>query len=459
VVVGAGVSGLTAALTAVDDGLSVVVLEARDRVGGKLLNHSIGDGKVVELGGQWVGPTQLRVNAWIDELGLERCETYNAGFNQWEYRGKLSRYKGAIPRINPVVLADIGQAQARLDRMARQVPLEQPWSARKAAEWDEQTVATWLRSKTHTSGARAFFQLLCEAVWAAPPSDMSLLHFLFYVHSGQGIDQLISTDGGAQMHRVVGGSQLIAERMAERLGDAVVLGAPVRRIRDDGESVVVSADGLDVQAARVIVALSPTLASRIVYEEPLPGQRDQLTQRCPQGTVIKCMAIYEAPFWRERELTGQVTSDTGPVKVTFDNSPPDGSPGVMLGFLEGNQARELGRVGLERRREVVLECFGRFFGPRALKPVDYVDQAWAEEPYSRGCYAGYLPTGVWTAYGGALRAPARSIHWAGAETATVWNGYMDGAISAGERAAREAIAAGIPRLGAPARVGGSLPSS
>jgi monoamine oxidase len=223
----------------------------------------------------------------------------------------------------------------------------------------------------------------------------------------------------------------------------------VRRIRDDGESVLVGGAGFEVNAGRVIVALPPTLAGRIDYEPALPGHRDQLTQRVPQGTVIKCMAFYEEPFWRADGLTGQVTSDQGPVKVTFDNSPPSGSPGVMLGFLEGNQARELGQVAPAERREAVLECFGRFFGPRARRPLDYVDKSWADEPFTRGCYAGYMPTGVWTAFGRALRAPIGRIHWAGSETATVWNGYMDGAISAGRRAAAEAIDAGITQLSSP----------
>src|SRR5581483_8372163 len=261
-IVGAGVSGLAAARAAGRAGLSVLVVEARDRVGGRVLNHQIGDGKIVELGGQWIGPTQLAVNELVDELGLERFPTYNDGFNQFEFRGRLSRYKGAVPKINPLVLADIAQAQARLDRMARQVPLDAPWNAPRAGRWDEETAAVWLRRKTHTAGARAFFRLLCEAVWAAHPADLSLLHFLFYAHSAGGFDQLISTDGGAQQHRIVGGSQLIAERMAEELGDRIVLGAPVRAIRDDGESVLVRADDLEIHARRVIVALAPTLAGR-----------------------------------------------------------------------------------------------------------------------------------------------------------------------------------------------------
>ncbi len=446
VVVGAGLAGLAAAQTLTAGGLSVIVLEARARVGGRVLNHQLARGGIVEVGGQWVGPTQLRVNAWIRELGLELFETYDEGFNQFEYRGRLSRYRGAIPRLNPVVLADVAQAQARLDRMAKQVPLDEPWRARKAAAWDSQTVATWLSRHTHTGGARGFFQLICEAVFAAEPADLSLLHFLFYVNSGGGIDTLISTDGGGQQHRIVGGSQLIAERAADRLDDRIVLNTPVRRIVDDGESVAVYGDDVEAQGAHVIVALPPTLAGRLDYQPGLPGYRDQLTQRVPQGSVIKCMAVYDEPFWRGEGYSGQVTSTDGPVKVVFDNTPSTGGVGVLVGFLEGEQARALGRVPLDERRAAVVTCFARFFGPRANEPIEYVERAWAEEIYSRGCYAGYLPPGTWTSLGFALRRPCGRIYWAGTETAEVWNGYMDGAISSGERAAREVLAAGVQRL-------------
>lgn len=453
VVVGAGLAGLAAARTLTDAGVSVVVVEARDRVGGRLLNHELESGGIVEVGGQWVGRAQLRVNALIDELGLERFATHDEGDNQFEYRGRLGRYRGAIPRLNPIVLADVAQAQARIDRMARQVPLDAPWRAPKADRWDAQTVATWIARNTRTGGARAFFELMCEAVFAAQPAELSLLHFLFYIHSGGGFDGLISTDGGAQQDRIVGGSQRIAERMAEDLGDRIVLDAPVRRIVDDGESVAVCGDDVEVQAAHAIVAIPPALAGRIDYRPGLPGWRDQLTQRMPQGSVIKCMAVYDEPFWRRDGLSGQVTSTEGPVKVVFDNTPSTGGVGVLLGFLEGEQARALGRVPLEERRDAVLGCFTRFFGPRAAAPQEYVERSWAEEPFTRGCYAGYFPPGVLTSLGFALRRPCGRIHWAGTETAEVYAGYMNGAITSGERAARDVLAAGIrtlPRDTAPA---------
>jgi monoamine oxidase len=281
-----------------------------------------------------------------------------------------------------------------------------------------------------------------EAVWAAEPRDLSLLHVLFYVRSAGGsFDDLVGTDGGAQDRRFVGGSQRIALALAAELGDRVVLSAPVRRIAWDDDGATVQADGHELRARRAIVALPPTLTARIAYEPGLPGHRDQLTQRMPQGTVWKCMAIFDRPFWRDEGLTGQAIGDAGPVRTTFDNSPPDGSPGILLAFLEGEFARQAGLLDPATRRARVLESLGQLFGERARAPEHYVERSWAEEEWTRGCYGCYMPTGAWTSYGSALRAPVGPIHWAGAETATIWSGYMDGAVRSGERAAAEAVRA------------------
>jgi monoamine oxidase len=439
-VVGAGLAGLAAAREATAAGASVVVVEARERVGGRVLGVEIGDGNVVEVGAQWIGPTQDRLAAVARELGVDTFPTYGAGENVIEYAGGLHRYRGAIPRINPVVLLDVERAQRRLNRLARSVPLDAPWEAPRAEKLDGQTAATWMRRNLATRAGRMLLELGIEAVWAAQPEDMSLLHVLFYIHSAGSLEMLFDTKGGAQQDRFVGGSQLVPIRMADALGDEhVVLGAPVRTIRQAGDGVGVEADGVAVRARRAIVAVAPTLAARIAYDPPLPGFRDQLTQRMPLGTVAKCMAIYNEPFWRYEGLSGQAASDIGPVRLTFDNSPPGGSPGVLLGFLEGRRARELGQVAAEERRTAVVDCFARLFGPRAASPDAYVERLWAEEEWTRGCYGCHMPTGAWTSYGPALRAPIGRLHWAGAEYATVWNGYMDGAIRSGERAAREAL--------------------
>jgi monoamine oxidase len=440
VVVGAGFAGLAAARELKKAGRSVAVLEARDRVGGRILNVPINRKEVAEIGGQWVGPTQDRVLTLIGQLGLETFPTYVDGQNVYYRSGQRQTYTGTVPPANPAALVEVLNVIGSLDSMAQEVPPEAPWDAPHAAEWDAQTFETWKLDNTSSDEARDLVDLSIEAVFAAEPRDLSLLHVVFYVRAAGGFNRLIDTAGGAQESRIVGGSQLIAIRMAKKLGNRVVLKAPVHRIRQGKEGVRISTSRGEWRAKRAIVAVPPTLAGRIEYSPKLPGTRDQLTQRVPMGSVVKCMAVYDEPFWRADGLSGMATSDTGPVKLTYDNSPPDGKPGVLLGFIEGQAAREFTQVSQADRRAQVLDSFARYFGDRARTEVrDYVDKSWAEDEWTRGCYVGYTPPGVLTGYRQALREPVGRIHWAGTETATVWNGYMDGAIESGQRAAAEVL--------------------
>ena len=443
VVVGAGLAGLTAADRLAAAGRDVLVVDARDRVGGRVLNVPLDGEQLIDIGGQWLGPTQDRALALVRRFGLRTFPTYAEGDNLLERRrGRLLRYKGNIPRINPAVLADVGQAQARIDRMARAVPLEAPWTARKAGRWDAMTFATWLRRNVATREARELLELAVAAVWACEPRDLSLLHVLFYTHSGGRFDDLIGTSGGAQQDRVDGGTHQLALRLAGGLDERVLLEAPARRLTQDTEGVTVHAGSHELRARRTIVAISPALTARIEYDPALPTARDQLTQRVPMGSVIKCMAIYDEPFWRADGLSGQAVSIEGPARVVFDNTPASGSPGVLLAFLEGRHARGWSTARQAHRREAVVATLRRLFGSRAAKPAGYLDKDWSAEPYTRGCYTGLFVPGAWTGFGHALRSPVGRIHWSGTETATRWSGYMDGAIRSGEAAADAILALG-----------------
>jgi monoamine oxidase len=440
-VVGAGLAGLVAARDLLAADLSVLVLEARDRVGGRLLNHTLANGAVVEVGGQWVGPTQDRVLALAEELGVGLFPTYVEGEHFLAVDGNVERYGGDDIALPEDALADVGETQQRLQEMAYTVPLDEPWRAAEAAAWDAQTVDAWLVANAKTETGLGYWRTLVPALFSAEAAEMSLLHFLFYCRSGGTLDRLVATSGGAQESRLVGGSQQLALRLADRLGDDVVrLGAPVTAIRQDDGGVKVTHDSGVVEAGRAIVALPPTLAGRIRYSPALPPLRDQLTQQVPMGYVTKVQIAYSEPFWRAEGLSGSVFSLDDEVSVIFDNSPPDLSCGVLLGFLEGGHARRAGKLAPEERRELVLSRFAKFFGPRAADPDEYVERDWAAEEWSRGCYGGRFGTGGWTGYGEALREPVGRIHWAGTETAEVWNGYMDGAVGSGERAAREVLA-------------------
>jgi monoamine oxidase len=442
IVVGAGLSGLAAARRLTREGEEVVVLEARDRVGGRTEGLTLDDGTPLEMGGQWLGEGHTRMAELTRELALETFRTHNdEGELQLDLRGKRSRmpsHKGANPKLSPFVLADLARGLARFERLAKRVDTQQPWRTRNAERLDGQTWESWIRRNLRTATGRAYFQVVCEAVWAAQPTDLSLLHALFYTRSNSDLETLISVDRGAQQDRVVGGSVRVAEGMAAELGERVRLGEPVRRIAHDDQRVrVETRGGASYDADHVVVTLPPTLAGRLEYNPPLPSWRDQLTQRLPAGSVVKCFAVYDEPFWRADGLNGQAISDRGPVKVTFDNSPPDGRPGVLLGFLEGDEARLAARLSAGERREAVVGSFARLFGPRAASPVEYVERDWMAEEFTRGCYGAHFTTGVWTSYGEAWREPVGRIHWAGAECSPQWNGYMEGAVRSGDAAAGE----------------------
>ena len=451
VVVGAGLSGLIAAREVARAGRSVAVIEARDRVGGRMLSRAVAGGsEVVDLGAEFIGPTQNHIRALVDELQIATFPAYAQGENVYIAGGSRTTYadSGITGQAPPDLLAlpDLLLAVPALDSMSKSVPVDAPWAAARAAEWDAQSLETWIRRNT-TGGARFRAQSTAaiRAIFAAEPREISLLFALFFIaasgdeHNVGTFERNFSTRNGAQQDRIAGGTQAIAIAVARQLGRRVIRRSPVRRIVTGRGFVDVISDRYVNRARRVIVALPPALAGRIQYEPDMPALRDGLTQRLPQGHMVKVQAIYDRPFWRADGLTGSSVSDVGPLNITFDSSPESGSPGVVLGFAGGDEARGFERLTAGERRAAALGSLARAFGPKALSPIDYVEMNWSQETYSRGCPIAVAPPGVLTTYGRALREPVGRIHWAGTETATYWNGYMDGAVSAGLRAAREVL--------------------
>ena len=451
VVVGAGFAGLTAALRLKQAGKSVLVLEARNRVGGRAHNAAIPGGQITERGAAFIGPTQDHIAKLASDFGVGTFPTYDTGDNVYVRDGNRSTYSDTGPTgtapPDPVILPELTLVVAQLDQMSTEVPVDAPWNAAKAASYDAQTLQSWVDSNTATPQFRELVPMATRPIFGAEPRELSLLFTLFYIAASGNeqnpgtFERNFNTRMGAQQDRFDGGTQLVTLRVAKRLGKKrVLLKQAVKRIVQKRGGVVVHTKRLEVHAKRVIVAVPPTLAGRIDYRPDLPPERDQLTQRLPQGNLTKVAAVYDRPFWRDAGLTGTAVSTDGFVSATFDDTPPGGSPGVVFGFVGGDQSIAFNALPAGDRRGAVLGQFTQFFGPAASSPIAYLESNWAAERWSRGSPVGIAGPGVYTGYGPALRRPVGRIHWAGTETSTYWNGYMDGAVRSGERAAAEVLA-------------------
>jgi monoamine oxidase len=444
VVAGAGISGLVAARAIASAGRSVVLLEARDRVGGRVLNHTLANGSVIESGGAFVGPTQDHILALAAELGVQTFTEYTQGDNVYVSGNLTMRYTGTIPP-DPTILPDAANLQLQLDTLSKQVPVDAPWTAAKAAEWDAKSVDDWIKENTVNPATANLLLSYLQPLVGADPREMSLLYLLWYIATAGNetnpgtFERSAGTSGGAQDSRIVGGSQLIPLRLATQLGSIVTLNAPVRRIEQTADHVTVTSDLGQVRASRVIVAVPPPLAAKIDWDPLLPPLHQQLLQRLPLGSLMKCDAVYSRPFWRDAGLSGMGLIDSGPVRVSFDNSPPDASVGVLMAFIGGSTWRDWGNRLLPERRSAVIQAFAQIVGPQALTPIDYVEHDWTQERWSTGGPTSVSAPGVIYSYGAQIRQPVARVHWAGTETATYWTGYMDGAVRAGKRAAQEVL--------------------
>src|SRR3954452_10191897 len=438
-VVGAGFAGLAAARTLRANGRSVVVLEARDRVGGRTWTEQV-DGVAIDRGGAWFSPLHSAALTLADELGVRTYKTWAKGQHLLIGDGRTRRYKGLIPNISPFAVVTIGLAQSRINRMAKRVPVEQPWTARDSAAWDAQTIGAWLdRTKISTAIGRDLFEMAVRGLFAANLHEVSLLHLLFLAHAHGGIDKLFSIEGGAQENMLVGGMGALADRLSADLGDVVRLGSAVERISQEGASVKVHATTCQVVAQRAIVAVPPALAADIEWDPALPMDRRELYTVAVSGVETKTMLVYDEPFWRADGLSGQSAEPGSAAEVTIDASPADGKAGVLAAFTFGPTASRVDALSEAERRAAVTATLTARFGPRAARPVAFVETPWWQEPWSRGCSFAHLPPGQLSRHGQLLASPMGRVHWAGTETATVSHGAVDGAIRSGQRAAQEVL--------------------
>ncbi len=441
IVLGAGFAGLAAAERLADAGRRVLVLEARDRVGGRARTDHFEDGLWLDFGGQWIGPGHDEMYALASGLDVSIWSMYVQGCHILRLGNRNRAYRGMVPlTLSPWTLLNLGWGFLRLHWLTRRVPLEAPWKAKGARELDQRTLGDWMRANLRDRHAFNIFAMAVEAVFAAHPDDISLLHGLFYLRAGDGLEKLTSSENGAQQDRAERGMQGLAETWAERLrgkGVAFRLDCPARVVEQGETGVRVHTDDSVHEGRRVVCTLPPVMTLEVEFRPAMPEARRHWCEGLPPGNVIKCFAVYDRPFWRDQGLSGSAAGDTPPVHVSFDVTPPGENRGVLMGFFEGRDAAEWADADEASRREAVLEAFGRFFGQQALQPQRYIDHVWRDEAWSRGCYAGVARPGIVSSVGDSARAPHGHVYWAGTETATRYTGYLEGAVRSGHRAAEE----------------------
>lgn len=451
VIVGAGASGLTVAARLKDAGRSVIVLEARDRVGGRLWTDEV-DGAMLEIGGQWVSPDQDALIETLDELGLETYPRYRKGVNVYiGPDGDLKKFEGEIFPVPPATEQEILTLVEKLDALVAEIDPERPWDHPQAKDLDEISFARWLETQTDDEEARENVGMfVAGAMLTKPAHAFSALQALLMAASAGSFSNLVDADFILD-RRVVGGLQQVPIRLAERLGGAVRLGQPVRTVRWSGAEgrsdaaasrVVAVTDAFEVHARHVVLAVPPILIDRISFEPPLPRRQQQLHQHLSMGFVIKVHAVYETPFWRAAGLSGTAFSPYELVHEAYDNTNHGDPRGTLVGFVADEAADEVFQLGAEERRARILESLSHYYGEQALHPVVYYESDWGSEEWTRGAYAASFDMGGLARYGRFLREPVGPIHFSCSDMAGKGYQHVDGAIRVGREVADEILAAG-----------------
>ncbi|WNF38226.1 FAD-dependent oxidoreductase [Bacillaceae bacterium IKA-2] len=434
VIIGAGLAGLATAFELKKNHLSFVVLEARDRPGGRIESIVTDENVCIDMGAQWIGKNHYRVKKLLSQFRLDTVSTYRKGKQIYAYNEKITYQKR--PPISALSLLDVHLFTRRLNKISSFIKPSSPWENTFTKQFDEITMEQFLQSNMHTRAGKNYYRLFIEELLCTKLYEVSALDFLWLISSAGSIQNIRASEELS----IKGGAGRLVERIAATISEKIHFESPVSTIRSEAENrVYVYSKNQCWKAKKVIVAVPPNLQSRITFEPPLPATRAQLIERAPLPAVMKINLIYEKPFWRDLGLSGITYSDKGQIKMTIDSSPKDGEVGILTIISSGDSTRELANHSPEKRKIIVLTALTRLFGPSANKPSQYFEKNWAEEEWTRGGYGVHFAPGVITSLGKTLVKSIGPIHWAGSETASLWRLYMEGAVQSGQRAAQEVI--------------------
>jgi monoamine oxidase len=437
VIVGAGLAGLTAALELKKKNCTFVVLEARNRVGGRVHTTFTGDNVTLDLGAQWVGPNHKKMMRLIAEYGLHLIPTYSKGKTIFDFNGKRKKTKGKVPTMSPFALADMANFKRKIDKIIRQIPSSSPWSSMLACQLDQMTLEEFIRTNLHSKSGKLFYRLLFEEALCAKLYEVSALDFLWYIKAAGSIDHMLLAEG----YWITEGAETLVKRISESLRETIKLSQPVQRITYDEKTVTVFTENESWEAQRVIATIPPNLVTRIQFDPPLPASRVQLSERSGLPSVIKMICVYDRPFWRKSGFNGTAYCDQFPVMLTMDSSPEDENRGVLTVLIGGSSARKIETLPLELRKIKVKNTLRHLFGKKAAFPIEMFEKDWSADEWTRGGYGTHFAPGVISQFGAALTCPVGPIHWAGTETASEWRMYMEGALQSGERVVNEVLKA------------------
>lgn len=439
IIVGAGLSGLTAARVLARAGKKILVLEAMDRVGGRTWSQKLGNGAFIDIGGQWIGKGHSQMYQLVKEAGLKTFPTFNEGKSILRRNAVNKLFESKTPPLGLSTLLSMRRGIKKFDKATDQILLEAPWRSVNAHLLDRQSLGDWIDETVGNELAKTFFKRTAEGELCRSTYEISMLQALSSAKSSGSFEETGDIADGALKDRIEGGAQGVSQSLYLELKGSVRLNTPVSFVTQKNDYLFVGNENHSVTAKKVIITVPFAMAKRIRFFPELPQEKQALINAMEMGCVIKIHAIYEKPFWREQGLSGYSNTLDEEVELSVDNSVAGSEKGILTSLIHADRAKQLLALPDIERKERVLQAYANLFGHRALSPEFYHDYSFTNNPWIGGAYSGYFNNGVFSKYGEFIAKPHGNIHWAGTETSNLYKGFMEGAVLSGQRVAKEVL--------------------